>query len=204
MLEQEIKLIVDNQGVLDSVINSELIRSHVQRKLDPVLFCARYHDTRNRVFTRSFCSLRSRAEGDKMRATFKEKGTIVDGLSQHHELESEIGDWLETAGMLPEGPLKNRVLQMVNEDDRFETMVKVRMSRTILELKIADTEIECAADSGCIMANEKSVPFHELELELKCGELLPVRELSQQLKQHYGLTWSDKTKLAIGMQLWNS
>lgn len=139
-----------------------------------------------------------------MRATLKEKGSIVDGLSQHHELETVIDDWLETPGMLPDGPLKNRVLQIVDENDPLETIVSVEMSRTILELDIANTEIECAADSGYIFANRRSVPLFELELELKQGELLPMRQLAEKLRERYSLAWSTQTKFAIGMELWNT
>ncbi len=204
MLEQEIKLTVDSRKTLDSIIQSELIQPHIERRIEPVKFIARYHDTLNRDFTRLHFSLRSRMEGSVMRATFKEKGSIVDGFSQHHELEAVIDNWLETPGMLPEGPLRTRVLQIVDANDPLETIVNVEMSRTVLELKISDTEIECAADRGHIVANNKSVPLFELELELKQGELTPMRQLTEKLKEHYSLAWSSQTKLAIGMELWNT
>ncbi len=204
MLEQEIKLVVDDQKTLDSIVQSELIRPYIRKRLGVTPFIARYHDTPNRDFTLSYSSLRSRMEGELMRATFKEKGSIVDGLSQHQELETIIDEWLETPGMLPDGPLKSRVLQIVNANDPLETIVSVEMSRTILELNIESSEIECAADSGYIFANRKSVPLFELELELKQGELLPMRQLAEKLKERYSLAWSTQTKLAIGMKLWNN
>lgn len=136
-----------------------------------------------------------------MFATFKEKGTIVDGLSQHHELEAEIDDWLKIPDMLPESPLKNRVLQIVSADDLLETMVTVEMTRTILELKVANTEIECAADCGHIHASQRTAPLHELEFELKSGKLSVMRSLAEKLKEHFGLAWSQQTKLAVGMKL---
>jgi len=204
VLEQEIKLIVDSQDILESIIQCGLIQSNMQERLGPIRFVARYHDTPNRDFTRSNSSLRSRMEGELMRATFKEKGSIVDGFSQHHELETVIDGWLETTGMLPEGALKSRVLQIVDENDPLETIVSVEMSRTILKLVVANTEIECAADSGCILANQRFVPLCELELELKRGEILPMRQLAEELKERFSLTWSRQTKFAIGMELWKT
>ncbi|MCY4052145.1 MAG: CYTH domain-containing protein [Gammaproteobacteria bacterium] len=204
MLEQEIKLIVDSQEILDSIIQCELLQPHLKVKLEPSKYVAQYHDTSNRDFTRLYSSLRSRMEGELMRATFKEKGSIVDGFSQHLELHAVIDDWLQTPSMLPEGSLKRRVLQIVDEHDLLETIVTVEMVRTVLELNISNTKIECAADRGYIFANQKSVQLFEFELELKHGNLQPMRQLAEELKNYFSLSWSNKTKLALGMELWNT
>ncbi len=137
-----------------------------------------------------------------MRATFKEKGSIVEGFSQQYELEAVIDNWLETPSMLPEGTLKDRILQIVGEHDPLETIVTVDMSRTVLKLHLENAEIECAADSGHIYANERSLRLFEFELELISGSLQPMRKLAEDLKRGYSLSWSNKTKLERGMELW--
>lgn len=203
MLEQEIKLSASDPGILHSAIGSSLIDSHVTERSEPARYVSRYHDTRKRIFQQLRCSLRSRIEGDVMRATFKEKGSIVDGLSRHSELEADIDDWLRTPGMLPPGALRERVLQLVDEHEPLETMVTVEMIRTILQLAVDGTEMECAVDIGQVSANGRSVPLYELELELKRGELVAMREIAEKLRARYDLRWSEGTKLAVGMRLWN-
>ncbi|MXZ81618.1 MAG: CYTH domain-containing protein [Gammaproteobacteria bacterium] len=203
MLEQEIKLSASDPEILHSAIGSALIRSYMTKRAEPARYVSRYHDTKKRVFQQLRCSLRSRIEGDVMRATFKEKGSIVDGLSRHSELEADIDDWLRSPGMLPPGVLRDRVLQLVDENEPLETIVAVEMTRTILELAVNETKMECAVDIGQVSANGRSVPLYELELELKRGKLATMREIAEKLKAHYDLRWSEETKLAVGMRLWN-
>ena len=204
MLEQEIKFTAGSAGHLEKAVNSEFLQSYVTSSSESVRFLARYHDTSDRTLQQLKCSLRSRLEGEVFRATFKEKGSIMQGLSQHIEFEAEINDWLVNAGMLPAGACRDRVLQLIEIDEQLETVVTVDMQRRQFNLNIDSAAIECVADFGKILANKKELQLYELELELKQGNLEAMQVLGEKLRIEQNLVWSTKTKYALGLELWKS
>lgn len=205
MLEVELKLTASNARVLEILVTSSIIQKHlVGSALPTQQFLARYHDTSDRVFQQKQCSLRSRLEGDRFRAAFKEKGQIVDGLSSRNEWECDIDGWLQSSLDLPEGELRDRVAEMTKSKSDLETLVIVDMQRTIFNLEWNGTKIECVTDSGTIQANDQVIELHELELELKQGHVDKIIELGNQLKDNYELIPSTLTKHQLGLQLWTS
>jgi triphosphatase len=204
VLETELKLTASNSKVLETIVASSIIQKLlVGSALPTQQFLARYHDTADQVFQQKQCSLRSRLEGDRFRAAFKEKGQIVDGLSSRNEWECDIHGWLQSTLDLPESDLRSRVSEMAKSETDLETLVVVDMERSIFNLEWKGTKIECVTDSGTIQANGRTIELHELELELKQGDVDKIIKLGNQLKDNYELIPSTLSKHQLGLQLWN-
>ena len=59
-------------------------------------------------------------------------------------------------------------------------------------------------DSGRISGNNLHAELHELELELKSGEVGVLEGLGKVIREEFGLDWSLKTKHEIGLGLWET
>lgn len=79
----------------------------------------------------------------------------------------------------------------------FETRVR----RTIYPIKHADGEIEVSLDRGQIIADGRSRPLYEVELEVKRGEPSELFRLVRQLALRAPLTLSTKSKAERGYEL---
>ncbi len=204
MLEQELKLTAIDQVTLQSIVDSPHITKYLcKAPTAPRRFLARYHDTKARHFQALECSLRSRMEGDIFRAAFKEKGEIRDGLSIRKEYECDIDGWLSEIDGLPGGELKNCVTAIAGNSGSLETLVIVDMQRTIYDLEIDGTRIECVSDVGVIQGNGKKRALYELELELKFGSIEKIRDLGVVLNEKYNVLPSQLTKHQLGLALWD-
>ncbi len=203
LLEQELKLVAQDAEVLDAILESELVKraGTCEGTHGPERFHAIYYDTPTLELEQNRHSLRARMEGDRMVAAFKLPGSIVNGLSRRIEYETSIEGWLETPEDLPESDLKQEVLKILSPRSELVPRVEVDMQRTIRMLESEGSHFELVADRGVIKGTHGECLLHELELELKQGEVEPVLELGKQLADAFGLTPSHKTKHEIGLSL---
>ncbi len=207
MYEQEIKLTANDETVLDEVLQSKLVReldTGVGGR-DAVHYLGVYYDTESRALADNFCSLRARKEGERWRAALKFGGTIENGLSRRQELEADISNWLDNAGQLPPGALRDKVAEMIpdmiRENAPLFPRVTVDMRRSIRNLEFQGTAIELVTDRGIIRGQSRAVELYEVELELMRGDIAAVVELGEMLTQRHALTPSTMTKHRIGLQL---
>jgi len=204
VLEQELKLTAIDRATLQSIVESSDITKYLcKAPTAPRRFLARYHDTEGRHFQALECSLRSRMEGDIFRAAFKDKGEIRDGLSIRMEFECDIDGWLSDISDLPVGELKSSVTAIAGNSGSLETLVIVDMQRTIYDLEIDGTRIECVSDVGVIQGNGKKLALYELELELKFGSIEKISDLGAILTEKYNVFPSQLTKHQLGLALWD-
>ncbi len=203
MYEQEVKLTATESAVLDEVLHSSLVRrldTGIGAQ-DEVRYVGVYYDNDSGALGAKRCSLRARLEGDRHRAAFKFGGSIENGLSRRHELEADIDGWLDNVAQLPEGELKDAVVNIIPFDAPLRGRVTVDMRRSIRNLEFAGTDIELVTDHGTIAGQSKQVALYEVELELKHGDLAKLVELGEMLTQQFALTPSTMTKHRIGLQL---
>lgn len=209
MYEQEIKLTAEYSNTLDQVLKSKLVR-----RLDiadggnrnAVPYRGIYYDTEQHQLESSRCTLRVRSEGDKWRAAVKYGGGIRNGLSQRHELQTDLADWPKhvkqfNVAQLPDGELKQKLVEIIPETATVFARVYVDMKRIIRNLNFEGTEIELAVDSGTITSAGKKVTLHEVELELKLGDLENMIKLGEMFTQLFPLVQSIMSKHRIGLQL---
>lgn len=203
LLEQELKLVAENADVLEAILQSELVKQAgtCEGTHGPERFHAIYYDTPTLELEQKRHSLRARMEGDRMVAAFKLPGSIVNGLSRRVEYETPIESWLKTAADLPESDLKREVLKILTLRSSLVPRVEVNMQRTIRMLESEGSHFELVADRGVIKGTHGECVLHELELELKRGEVEPVLRLGKQIADAFGLTPSHKTKHEIGLSL---
>ncbi|MEJ2177025.1 MAG: hypothetical protein P8Y12_03540 [Gammaproteobacteria bacterium] len=103
--------------------------------------------------------------------------------------------------LLPESDLKREVLKILTLRSSLVPRVEVNMQRTIRMLESEGSHFELVADRGVIKGTHGECVLHELELELKRGEVEPVLRLGKQIADAFGLTPSHKTKHEIGLSL---
>ena len=203
LLEQELKLVADNADVLEAILDSELVKQAgiCEGTHGPERFHAIYYDTSELELEKTRHSLRARMEGDHLVAAFKLPGSIVDGLSRRVEYEAPLRDWLRTPDDLPESELKRQVLSILIPDAMLLPRVEVDMHRSIRILESGGSQFELVADRGVIKGAHGECQLHELELELKRGDVEPVLRLGQQIADQFGLKPSHMTKHEIGLSL---
>lgn len=205
MYEQEVKLTAANEATLAQVLQSDTIRrldTGIGAR-DSVPSTGVYYDTAARQLENHRCSLRARREEQNWRATFKFAGRIENGLFSRREMETEIGGWLDHAGQLPAGELRDQVIGIIPAEAPLIARVTVVMQRSIRNLHFADSEIELSADRATISKAklQRRVDLYEIELELKRGDVAAVVQLGGLLTRQFALTPSTLSKHRIGRQL---
>jgi len=205
MYEQEVKLTAAEHAVLARVLQSECVRrlDTGAGNRDAARYLGIYYDTEARELDAAGCSLRARLEGDAWRAALKYRGTIVNGLSQRRELETDINGELACADSLPPGAFKDAALTVVAPHAPLHEYLRIDMRRSIRNLLFDGTAIELCADDARIInrASNRQTRLYEIELELKRGDINKVVELGDALQQHFPLTPSKFTKRRIGVNL---
>lgn len=209
-LEQELKLVAAGEQVLDDVLGSDLVQERLDPRyklnVAPIPYRGIYYDTPDGALGRQQCSLRARQEGDRLVAALKTAGVIENGLSSRMEYEAPLDRFPRTARELTEGELKREVALRIDLDQPLLAQVEVNTQRSIRRLVLNradpdDCRLELVADRCVISAAGLTETLYEIELELKEGQLAPMLELGEQLRQRFPLTSSVRTKHEIGMQL---
>lgn len=138
-----------------------------------------YYDTPDGDLNRNAIALRVRQSGRHFIQTLKTRGEFVDGAHQRQEWEWHLPDARLNLGLIADTPACERInlalLQPV-----FET----NFQRRTIMLRDSEADIECALDSGRIVAGNRTLALCELELELKAGADLQLLHWSRRLADH--------------------
>lgn len=201
-LEQEVKLVVKNDQQIDlySLILPDYI---VEEEITTTHLISTYFDTVDLYLVSQGVGLRMRKSDGQWMQTVKTSGHVKDGLHQREEWEHQLerGEW--DLDKLKQTPLS----VMLDDPDMWSSIAPIFTTdfvRKTRQLKVGDgTEIELAYDRGLVVAGELSVPIHEIELELKLGDVKYLLLLANQLKQQLSLVASDISKAQMGYQLIN-
>ncbi len=203
MLEQELKLTAPDLTELERVLASDLVARHAKtgQSISSLHYHGRYYDTDSNQLRAAGMSLRARREGLSWRATLKLKGQMIGGLSQRQEFEADISGWLESAAQLPEGGIKQKLLEVIKDDDILHKRVEVHMQRRIVIIDYQGSWIELVTDHGHISAGGGNQQLCEVECELIDGDLTAVIDFGSRLRAQFNLTPSLLSKHAIGISL---
>jgi inorganic triphosphatase YgiF len=147
----------------------------------------RYFDTADFTLWQHGFALRVRSDGMRHVQTLKGGGTVVAGLHQRVELESEI------ASDEPDGALFARQLrealpalakQFNAHPAQLEPVFANKTKRAAWMLELADgVQVECALDTGELQRGDRTLPVRELELEMKQGDPAQLYELARQVHE---------------------
>ena len=164
-----------------------------------------YYDTPDFLLNKNKVALRIRRKsndqgGSVFIQTLKTAGQSINGLSQRGEWEWPVAEnsldvsKLDACEAWPEFvELKN--LRVVFETNFIRYQTNIHWRGSIIELVV---------DWGIIVSNDKQEQIHEIELELKQGQEVDLKSLSEQLKKQLPLMPSDISKAERGFKLFQT
>ncbi|WP_330110731.1 CYTH domain-containing protein [Methylophaga thalassica] len=199
-LEQEIKLqVTQAESLLLHEIDwlkKRLIQDVYQQHL-----LSTYFDTADKALMKFGVGLRLRQIGEQWLQTVKCSGKASSGLHERqeweHELEAPEFD-LERLAETAIAPL----LEQEQVWNAIQPVFTTEFERDVWLLRLeADTVVELAYDRGEVRAGDKQVAIHEIELELKQGQIDICQKLADQLKAALPLEYSNISKAGLGYGL---
>ena len=199
-LEQEIKMVVDQQVELDLPALSwlaELLETAPVR----VHLLSTYFDTPDRALQQFGVGLRLRQIDEQWLQTVKSSGQARNGLHQRKEWEHALNGPEFDVSLLKQTDLAP-LLENAEIWSEIEPVFTTEFDRQVLPLLLADgTRVEMAYDRGEVRAGRKRATIHEIELELKQGKLKTLQDLAGRLKTALPLQYSDLSKAGQGYAL---
>ena len=199
-LEQEVKLVVNSTDKIDLTkltclvsINSSALETHH--------LVSTYFDTADQYLSKQKVGLRLRKHDDTWWQTVKTAGVVKDGLHQREEWEFPLKGSEWDLATLRETPLAT----MIDEPElwsQLSPLFTTDFMRDTLQLTLADdSSVELAYDYGQIIAGDKTGSIHELELELKSGNVEALLLLAKELQAELDVSPSNCSKAQIGYEL---
>ena len=196
-LEQEIKLSVLGDGVdLTQLIFEGYQRSEINEQR----LVSTYFDTPDLILLSKKIGLRLRHDGTQWFQTVKESGHVKNGLHQSLEWENKIPTNDFDLSLLRQTPLSTLIDDQAVWPNISELFTTDFVRQTIL-ISDGRAEIELAYDKGTISNDKKATAIHEIELELKSGDISYLQMLSAQLMTQLPLKTTDKSKAQLGYKL---
>jgi triphosphatase len=199
-LEQEIKLVVNSNAKLD-LMRLAFLKPLIDGSLSTHHLVSTYFDTPNKHLSQQKVGLRMRKMDDAWYQTVKTAGVAKDGLHQRQEWEHSLAgpEWDLT--LLKQTPLD----ELIDDEQLWLQLAPVfttDFNRDALQLKMDEGSlVELAYDYGEVIAGDKTAPIHELELELKSGDVNALHTLAKQLKAELDISPSDRSKAQMGYEL---
>lgn len=199
VLEQEIKLAIMSEEVLD--FSALPIVGYQRSSIETMHLVSTYFDTPSFNLAKQGLGLRLRFDGKNWLQTVKEKGQIENGLHQRLEWEHLLPDKTFNVALLRQTPLQ----KLIEDEKSWETLSPIFTTdfyrkHCLLE-KDDQITIELAYDRGRIYTEVSERRIHELELELKRGDLHYLTTLAETLCLTEPLQPSNFSKAQLGYKL---
>lgn len=159
-----------------------------------------YFDTPDHAFQRYRIGFRVRGCNGNFEQTVKTQGRVRGGLHERGEYNvpltrPEPDLTLFERDIWPaDFPLDDVVSQL---QPQFST----HFVRTAFDVTCNDSVIELVFDEGEVSTGKASAPIHEIELEIKSGNVADIFVLATELNKKLSLRLSDVSKAAQGYQL---
>ena len=199
ILEQEIKLTIMSDQILDLSVLP--IAGYQRSSIETIHLVSTYFDTPSFNLAKQGLGLRLRFDGRNWLQTVKEKGEIENGLHQRMEWEHLLPSKAFNLALLKQTPLQ----ELIEDEKSWETLSPIFTTdfyrkHCLLE-KDNQITIELAYDRGRIYTEVSERRIHELELELKNGELHYLKTLAETLCITEPLQPSNFSKAQQGYEL---
>lgn len=199
-LEQEIKMVVSQQGELE-LLDLPWLSDLLEAKTARIHLLSTYFDTPEKALQQFGVGLRLRQIGTQWLQTVKCSGKAENGLHQRKEWEHELTGPEFDLALLAETELAPLIEQQTVWS-AIAPVFTTEFERQLLPLRLQDgTRVEMAYDRGEVRAGEKRAVIHEIELELKQGDIKKMQDLAESLKAALPLEYSDTSKAAQGYEL---
>lgn len=199
-LEQELKLVVNADELIDLSLlvlpNYSIAGEIVTQRL-----VSTYFDTAELYLSSQKIGLRMRQIDGLWLQTVKTSGHVQDGLHQREEWEDILNTAEWDLAKLKQTPLAV-VIKNTAIWSKISPIFTTDFERKTLQIRAGDsTQIELAYDRGNVFAGELSWPIHEIELELKSGNVEHLRALAIELQQQLSISPNDISKAKMGYRL---
>lgn len=161
--ELEIKLTL-NSGVMDAAFAWLSAQPQATAGLSTPLVNI-YYDTPEASLSQQKAALRIRQKSGDYIQTVKTRGRFAKGMHQREEWEWPLAGGTLNLELLADTPLGEGV-ELAQLAPVFET----NFNRQIVMIDDGEAIIECALDSGDVIAGQQRRPLNEVEFELKSGD----------------------------------
>jgi inorganic triphosphatase YgiF len=197
-LEQEIKL-----SVLEDEIDfkSVGILGYQQSEVTSRRLISTYFDTPELALINSGFGLRLRFDGEQWFQTVKENGQVTNGLHQRQEWEEKIPGKAFDEDFLKATPLQALLVNTSLWSTVSPVFTTDFIRQTMMIKSQKGDEVEVAYDKGHIYTDDKTSPIHEIELELKLGDIEELHSIASYLKSIMSLKLTESSKAQIGYSL---
>ena len=160
-----------------------------------------YYDTSDYDLKRNNVAFRLRRIGKRWIQSIKGGGSAIAGLHQRYEWEAPVlraqPDFTKI-----HNPALGRLFDSDALREQLRPLFTTEFKRTTRLLLFTDhTEAELCLDRGRIVAGNVSMPFCEIELELKSGSPLPLFQLALDLLPTVPLRLENVSKAERGYRL---
>lgn len=198
-MEQEIKLAILTEDTL-ALSECGWLMQLLDGEIEHVHLSNTYFDTEDKALMTFGAGLRLREINGRWLQTVKCNGEVVNGLHQRPEWEQPL-----TGPEFDLLALKQTALAPLLADDavwsRIQPVFTTDFDRQICMLASEGSLIELAYDRGIVKAGDQQDRIHEIELELKQGDITQCRRIAERLMTELPLQYSDISKAAQGYRL---
>jgi inorganic triphosphatase YgiF len=197
--ELELKLAV-TPDELKRLRRDPLIRSLAHNRASTKRLHTTYFDTPSLDLQRRGMALRVRRVGKRRVQTLKVPGKGAGGLQHYREYEAEVAADTPDIERIDDANLR-RLFAPEGVISNLKPVFTTAISRSSVPLKLEDSEVELALDSGEISAGGKTLPICEAELELVAGSSERIYELALALHKRIAFRLETRTKAARGYHM---
>lgn len=194
--EFELKLATSRSGLRRALALPWLKKLAGENNIKRQRLVSVYFDTRELALRDHGVSLRVRQAGGRRLQTIKANSA---GLTERREWEAEI-DRDRPNLRLARGTALAPILtgQIARH---LQPVLETCIERTVMPLRIGNSQIELALDAGRVATGDSSVAIAEIEIELKQGEGRDVARLARRLAQEVPVTSGARAKAEWGYAL---
>jgi inorganic triphosphatase YgiF len=155
-----------------------------------------YFDTRKLTLRDHGVSLRVRKVGDRQLQTIKAtSGALVTRDEWEQRIEGDLPK-LELAGKTALAPLLSGKIK-----HQLQPIFETDVDRVTMPLRVGNSQIELAFDSGRINTADDHADINEIEIELKHGERHDAAILARRLARSVPVTYGPRAKSERGCAL---
>ena len=158
-----------------------------------------YFDTAKRKLRKRGLSLRIRREDDRRVQTVKRQRGKSAGLFMRNEWQCEVDGRQPDLSAARDTAL--RPLIGKNLSQKLKPVFITHVGRQAFSIRRNGSEIELALDQGKVEAGKRSLPLHQLEIELKHGHTQDLFALARALARKVPLRLASKSKGELGYAL---
>ncbi|HVN38748.1 MAG TPA: CHAD domain-containing protein [Myxococcota bacterium] len=182
------------------ILDHPLVHRHAVGPAQSRQLLSVYFDTRELGLAKAGIGLRLRHTGDEQVQTVKWGEGAAAGLFERGELEVAVSGQRPVLYAIPDEALRERIREALRGEP-LEPIFETEMRRTHCLLRDGADEWSLDLDEGEIRAQDASLPFCELELELVRGDPARLYELALELCESFELRVGLRSKAERGYAL---